>query len=312
MGMADNEYKPEDEGSLDEFEKDVIAKEKKKTQRNLAVSVVLVAVLAGGGYYLYSNTTGGPVAPVPIVVPTPTLETTAPVAPPVAPPAAAPAKVEAKKEEPPKKTAVAETKTAAGKTEAAKPAKSEAKKGETKKDEPVKKIAVTEAKAANGRTEAAKTVSAPGSHTLQLGVFAEKANAEVMIKQLEKLGFKPETIEKQINIKSIGIYTGYYRYRELAAAEAAKISRDGFENRVVLKVPGNYTVEVGTYKTDKEADVAVKKLNEKGYKVSVDYTAVKKPATVVLLRNIESADRLKEITETLAEKKIDFVVIRKK
>lgn len=305
MGMADNEYKPEDEGSLDEFEKDVIAKEKKKNQRNIAIGLALLVVLAGGGYHLYSNTLGAPAAPTPIVVPMPTPETTPPVAAPVAAPTTAPAKVEAKKEEAPKKAA-------GGKAEAVKPAKAEAKKGEAKKEEPAGKMAVTETKAVNGKTDAAKTVSAPGSHTLQLGVFAEKSNAGVMIKQLEKLGFKPETLEKQINIKSIGIYTGYYRYRELAAAEAAKISKDGFENRVVLKVPGNYTVEVGTYKTDKEADVAVKKLNEKGYKVSVDYTAVKKPVTVVLLRNIESADRLKEITDTLAGNKIDFVVIRKK
>ena len=289
MGMADKEYKPEDEGSLDEFEKDVIAKEKKKSQRNIVVSVVLVAALAGAGYYVYSNMFGAPPAsPPPIVVPKPTPQAAAPAV-----PAATPAKTEAKKEEPAKKTAVTETKAATKKTEAAKPGKTEAKK-----EEPAKK------------TEAAKP--APGSYTLQLGVFAEKANADAMIKQLEKLGFAPETVEKQVNLKSIGIYTGYYRYRELAAEAGAKLSKNGFENRVVLKVPGNYTVEVGTYKTDKEADVAVKKLNEKGYKVNVDYTTVKKPATVVLLRNIESADRLKEVTDTLAGNKIDFVKIRNK
>lgn len=272
MGMADSEYKPEDEGSLDEFEKDVIAKEKKKSQRKIAVSVALVVALAGAGYYVYSNMLGAPVAPPPMVVPKPTPEAAVP-----APaPAPTPAKTEAKKEEPLKKTVAAETKTAGKKTEAAKPA------------------------------------SAPGSYTLQLGVFAEKANADAMIKQLEKLGFTPEILEKPVGVKSIGIYTGYYRYRELATAEGAKLSKDGFENRVVLKVPGNYTVEVGTYKTDKEADIAVKKLGEKGYKVNADYTTVKKPATVVLLRNIENAGRLKEITDTLAEKKLDFVVIRNK
>lgn len=288
MGMADSEYKPEDEGSLDEFEKDVIAKEKKKSQRKIAVSVALVVALAGAGYYVYSNMLGAPAESPPMVVPKPTPE------------AAAPAKTEAKKEEPPKKTVAAETKTAAKKTETAKPVKTEAKK-----EEPAKKTAA-------GKTEAAKPASAPGSYTLQLGVFAEKANADAMIKQLKELGFTPETLERPVGVKNIGIYTGYYRYRELAVAEGAKLSKDGFENRVVLKVPGNYTVEAGTYKTDKEADIAVKKLGEKGYKVNADYTTVKKPATVVLLRNIENADRLKGITDTLAGKKLDFVVIRNK
>ncbi|MBI5636391.1 MAG: SPOR domain-containing protein [Nitrospinae bacterium] len=281
--MADSEYKPEEEGSLDEFEKDVIAKEKKKSQRNVAISAVLLVVLAGAGYYFYSTMFGAPEAPPPPVVApamTPAPEAAAPAATPAAPAAAPVAPV---------------------------------KKVEAKKEEPAKKTAATEAKAAPGKTETAKPApAAPGAYTLQLGVFVEKANAEALIKQAEKLGFTPETLEKPVNVKSIGIYTGYYRYRELAAEGSAKLSKDGFANRIVLKGPGNYTVEVGTYKTDKEADVVVKKLNANGYKVDVDYTTVKKPASVVLLRNIESADRVKEITDTLKGNKIDYVVLRKK
>ncbi len=284
--MADNEYKPEEEGSLDEFEKDVIAKEKKKSQRNVAVSAVLLVVLAGAGYYLYSSMFGtSETPPAPVVAPamTPAPEAAAP-APPATPTApAAPA------------APAAPTKQAAA------PAA------------PAKKTPVTEAKAVNGTTETAKPAPAvAGAYTLQLGVFTEKKNAETVIKQVEALGFTPETLEKPVNVKNIGIYTGYYRYRELATEGSAKLSNDGFANKVVLKGPGNYTVEVGTYKTDKAADVVVKKLNAKGYKVDVDYTTVKKPASVVLLRNIEGSDRLKEITDALAAKKIDYLVIRKK
>lgn len=286
MGMADNEYKPEEEGSLDEFEKDVIAKEKKKSQRNVAVSAVLLVVLAGAGYYLYSTMFGASEAPPPAVV-TPKLAPAPEAATPEAP-AAAPA------------------------TQAATPV-APVKKADAKKVGPAKKEAAAEAKAAPAKTETAKPAPAvPGTYTLQLGVFVEKANAEALIKRAEKLGFTPETLEKPVNVKSIGIYTGYYRYRELAAEGSAKLSKDGFANRIVLKGPGNYTVEVGAYKTDKEADVVVKKLNANGYKVDVDYTTVKKPASVVLLRNIESAGRVKEITDTLKGNKIDYVVLRKK
>lgn len=282
--MADNEYKPEEEGSLDEFEKDVIANEKKKSKRNVAISAVLLMVLAGAGYYLYSAMFGESEAPPPAIVApklAPAPEAAAPAAP-VAPPApAAPA--------------------APAKQAAATPAA------------PAKKTAGTETKAVTGKPEAVKAAPAlPGTYTLQLGVFTEKANAEALIKHAEKLGFTTETLEKKVNVKSIGIYTGYYRYRELALEGSAKLSQDGFENRVVLKGPGNYTVEVGTYKTDKAADVVVKKLNANGYKVDVDYITVKKPASVVLIRNIESDDRLKEITAALTAEKIDFLVLRKK
>ncbi len=294
--MADNEYKPEEEGSLDEFEKDVIANEKKKSRRNIAISALLLVVLAGAGYYLYSSMFGASEAPPPpleapklAVAPDAAAPTTqaAPVAPakPVATTPAVPGT--------PTKPGAAPTKPAA--TTPAKPA------------------VAAEAKSVNGKKETAKPAAAiPGAYTLQLGVFTEKKNAEALIKQVEALGLTPETLEKPVKVKNIGIYTGYYRYRELAAEGSAKLSKDGFENRVVLKGPGNYTVEVGTYKTDKLADVVVKKLNAQGYKVDVDYTTVKKPASVVLLRNIENGDRLKEITGNLAAKKIDFVVLRKK
>ncbi len=274
--MADNEYKPEEEGSLDEFEKDVIAQEKKKSQRNLAISLVVLVVLAGAGYYLYSSMFGGSEAPPPPVQPPKLASTPEPAAPAVPAAPAAPAKPAAPPVAP-AKPAVASTPPAVSKVAGAK-----------------------------------ITPAAPGTYTLQLGVFTEKKNAEAIIKQVESLGFSPETLEKPVSVKSIGIYTGYYRYRELALEGSAKLTKDGFANKVVLKGPGNYTVEVGAYRTEKQADGLVKQLNAKGYKVDVDYTSVKKPASVVLLRNIENADRVKEITGALAEKKIDYVVLKKK
>lgn len=292
--MADNEYKPEEEGSLDEFEKDVIANEKKKSKRNVAISAVLLVVLAGAGYYLYTAMFGGSEAPQPPVV-APKLA--------LAPEAGTPADTGAPGT--PKPGAATPAVPAKPGAAPAAPAKQAAT--------PAKQAAASETKAVTGKTETAKpSPSVPGSSSLQLGVFTEKANADELIKRVEKLGFTPETLEKKVNVKNIGIYTGYYRYRELAIEGSKKLTQDGFENRVVLKGPGNYSVEVGTYKTDKAADVVVKKLNAKGYKVDVDYTTVKKPARVVLLRNIESADRLKEITTALTADKIDFLVIRKK
>lgn len=301
MGMADKEYKPEEEGSLDEFEKDVIANEKKKSKRNVAISAVLLVVLAGAGYYLYSAMFGGAEAPPPpIVAPklAPAPEAAAPAAPVASPTPAAPSTPATKQAAP------APTKQAAA---------TPAKQAATTPAAAAKKTAGAEAKAVAGKPEAVKAAPAiPGTFTLQLGVFTEKANAEALIKQAEKLGFATETLEKKVNVKNIGIYTGYYRYRELALEGSAKLSQDGFANRVVLKGPGNYTVEVGTYKTDKAADVVVKKLNANGYKVDVDYTTVQKPASVVLIRNIESDARLKEITAALAAEKIDFLVLKKK
>ena len=287
--MAENEYKPEEEGSLDEFEKDVIAQEKKKSQRNLAISMVLLVVLAGAGYYLYSSMFGGSEAPPPPVVP-PKLASTPEAGAPAVP--AAPA-----------------AKPGATPTAPAKPATvpaAPAKPGAT----PATPAKPGAAPAPHAEAKAAP--AAPGTYTLQLGVFTEKKNAEALIKQVESLGFTPQTLEKPVSVKSIGIYTGYYRYRELAAEGSAKLTKDGFENKVVLKGPGNYTVEVGAYRTEKEADAVVKKLNAKGYKVDVDYTSVKKPASVVLLRDIENADQVKKMTDALAAKKIDYVVLKKK
>ncbi|TBR21353.1 MAG: SPOR domain-containing protein, partial [Candidatus Nitrosotenuis sp.] len=258
-----------------------------------------LVVLAGAGYYLYSSMFGGSEAPPPPVVP-PKMA--------AAPEAGAPAVAPATPATPvkPGEAPAAPAKQAAAPAAAVKPGAAPAA--------PVKQ-AVAPAKAgaaAAPQAEAKAAPAAPGAYTLQLGVFTEKKNAEAVIKQVEALGFTPQTLEKPVSVKSIGIYTGYYRYRELAVEGSAKLTKDGFENKVVLKGPGNYTVEVGAYKTEKEADAVVKKLNAKGYKVDVDYTSVKKPASVVLLRNIENAGQLKSMTDALAAKKIEYVVLKKK
>lgn len=291
--MAENDIKPDDDSSLDQFEQKLIEEEKKKARKNFIISIAVLMVVAVAGFILYGKIASKEQAQAPL--PPPPVPKVAEPKPAPAPAEVKPAGPAVKKEE--------RTPAKPGKTPAP------ATKKEDKPMAPVK-AAPTKQPVPAAKPEP-KATAHVGGYTLQLGVFAEETNVKKLADRLAKIGIAPELGKRSINVKSIVVTTNKYRYRELADKDAKKLSAEGYKNTVRITGPGSYAVEVGRYGSSKEADAVVKKLEDKGYTVHVDFTTVKAEGTVVLISGIPDTVKLEEVTGKLKNEHLDFFVIKR-
>ncbi|MBI5178810.1 MAG: SPOR domain-containing protein [Nitrospinae bacterium] len=310
--MAENDVKPDDDSSLDQFEQKLIEEEKKKARKNFIVSIVVLAVVTVAGFIVYGKMGGKEQAQAPLPPPpVPKAAEPKPEAPPPVPAEVKPAAPAVKTAAPkaPAPAAKKEEKTPAKPTKAAAPATTPKK--EEKPAVPAKAAPAKQPAPAPAAKPESKAPAHPGEYTIQLGVFTEEANVKKLTDRLGKIGLTPELGKRTINVKSIVVTTNKYRYRELAEKDAKKLAAEGYKNTVRITGPGSYAVEVGRYSSSKEADAAVKKLEDKGYTVHVDFTAVKAEGTVVLISGIPDAGKLEEVTEKLKGAHLDFFVIKR-
>jgi len=280
--MADNKGGHDNDDSLDKFERRMTEDDRKSKRKVLLSALVLLFLVVAGAYYYYNYYSQpapvAPPAPPPAPAPAPAPAPTPPPPPPVEPkPAPAPAKPEEKK------PAVVTAKPEKSASQAVKP-----KGGGEKKHE--------------------KTAAKHGTFTVQLGVFKIESNAKRMVERLEKAGLTPETVGGNMRVGTILVYAPKFKYTEQADAAAAKLRSSGFKPKVVLTKGGEYTIEVGRFASEKDAEPLAAMMRKKGHETRLLSKSAKAGVTIVRISGVADADQLKEITDKLTKENIPFVV----
>ena len=311
MAGDEREYEPEEDGSLEQFEEELLKEEKKKARTNFIYGIIVLLLVVFGGFYLY-NTYFAPAPPPPVPMPAARKAPPAPSPPkPEAPavekaekPSGAPQEVKPPEEKPAQEM---ETPAPVPKPEVVEkaPAPEPAQPVKAAEKQPPQEPPVTE-------KTAAKTVSDGKKYTVQVGFFLIPDNARRLVEKLEKMGLTPSTVKKNYSSKVYRIYAESFPYREKAVESAKNLAAYGYKPEVKLTGPGEYELYMGAFTKESRADAFVSELEEKNLKVRIDIGSGTTTATIVRLENVDGTARLNEITDKLKENKIDYFVVRKK
>ncbi len=281
--MADNKGGHDNDDSLDKFERRMTEDNRKSKRKVLLSALVLLFLVAAGAYYYYNY-----------------YSQPAPVAPPAPPPAPAPAPEPAPTPPPPP----VEPKPAPA------PEKPEEKKPAVEKEKPEKPVKHAAKPKGGGEMKHEKTAAKRGTFTVQLGVFKIESNAKRMVERLEKAGLTPEKVGGNMRLGTILVYAAKFKYTEQADAAAAKLRSSGFKPKVVLTKGGEYTIEVGRFATDKDAEPLASLMRKKGHETRLLSKSAKARVTIVRISGVAGANQLKEITDKLTKENIPFVVYK--
>lgn len=146
------------------------------------------------------------------------------------------------------------------------------------------------------------------SHVLQVGIFAEKENADTQIVRLKKLMLNPSTAQTTIPVSRVRVLAGHYPFREVATDAAEDLLNMGFQPKVQITGPGVYSLVVGTFKSELRARQLLKDLEFKGIEARLDKKTERSPATIVLLREIPDKAELERVQGLLERANIKYVV----
>lgn len=279
--MADNKGGHDNDDSLDKFERRMTEDDRKSKRKVFLSALVLLFLVAAGAYYYYNY-----------------YSQPAPVAPPAPPPAPAPAPV------PPPPPPPVEPKPAPPPP----PAKPEEKKPAVETPKPEKAAKQAAKPKVGGGKKLAKMAAKSGTFTVQLGIFKIESNAKRMVERLEKAGLEPEMVGGNMRLGTILVYAAKFKYTEKADAAAAKLRSSGFNPKVVLTKGGEYTIEVGRFASEKDAEPLAAMMRKKGHETRLLSKAAKARVTIVRISGVSDADKLKEITDKLTKENIPFVV----
>jgi cell division septation protein DedD len=276
LGAEDNEL-GEEEGSLAEFEEEFL-KDKKKKSNRLFFFILLLLVLIGAGYFYAAKKGLLPESLTGLMGDQFTEET----------PADKDESTEFQEDE-----IQIEDKSAKEEEEQSpvieriEPSKEEAKKSKKK--------------------------YGPGIHSFQVGVYAQKKNAEVMVAKLEKAGLKPETSPVKIKAEVVRILVGHYPFREIAMKGADDLIQRGFKPRVQIVKAGEYALVMGTFLKRQDASELINSLEDKGLtvwtdKVKSDTEAIS--ATLVEIKGVRGP-MVEKVVDFLERKEIDYVLLKR-
>ena len=304
--MADQEdlYDSGEDSSLEKFEQELLEEEKKKARSNFLRGILVLALVGGIGFYAYTT----------IFAPTPKAGLRQ-----AKPPAPAPAmKTDAvKTAQPPAPKPVMAEKAAEKQIATKEGIKEEQLKSELKvevtKPAPVKPL-TAKPFAAKPKAEPPAQVTAKTdgkTYTLQVGFFSVSANADRTAKRLQRLNLEPKSIKRSYTAKMVKVYVGDYQYRETAVEAARELATVGFKSEPVLTSPGKYELEVGSFKTEAQADNLVRDLEKNQIKVRLAQGTKKVSATVIRLEGIEGSQRFEEVKELLKKENIGFFLVHR-
>ena len=300
--MTDQEelYDSNEDSSLEKFEEELLEEEKKTARSNFLRGVLVLVVVGGIGFYAYKTffaTTPKSgvlqaVKAVPPPAPAPAVKTDA----------VKPAMVEKAVEKPsaPKEGIKEEQLKSELKVEVAKPLAAKPFAAKPFAAKPISPPPAPVAAKTDGKT-----------YTLQVGFFSIAANAQRAASKLKALNLEPKSIKLNYTAKMVKVYVGAYEYRETAVEAARELATVGFKSEPVITSPGKYELEVGSFKTEAQADSLVKDLEKNQIKVRLAQGAKKVSATVVRLEGIEGGQRLEEVTELLKKENIGFFVVHR-
>lgn len=301
--MADQEdlYDSGEDSSLEKFEEELLEEEKKKARSNFLSGILVLALVGGIGYYAYTTI----FAPTPKASVRPSAKAVKPPVPaPAAPQKSEPVMAEkavAAKPSAPQEGIREEQLKSELKVEAAKPA--------PERKPLAAKPFTAKPKAPPPAPVAAKTDGK--TYTLQVGFFSVSANADRVVKRLKRLNLEPKSIKSSYTAKMIKVYVGDYQYRETAMEAVRELAGLGFKSKPVLISPGKYELEVGSFKTEAQADNLVKDLEKNQIKVRLAQGTKKVSATVVRLEGIDGTQRFYEIKELLKKENIGFFLVHR-
>lgn len=303
MANQEDLYDSGEDSSLEKFEEELLEEEKKKARSNFLRGILVLVVVGGIGFYAYKTFFA--------TTPTPRIRQAAKA---VQPPAPAPVV----KPAPPQKSEPAMVEKAVEKPIATqKGIKEEQLKSELKievtKPAPVKPL-TAKPFAAKPKAEPPAPVTAKTDgkiYTLQVGFFSVSANADRAAKRLRELNLEPKSIKRSYTAKMVKVYVGDYQYRETAMEAARELATVGFKSKPVLTSPGKYELEVGSFKTEAQADHLVRDLEKKQIKVRLAQGTKKVSAIVLRLEGIDGTQRFYEVKELLIKEKISFFLVHR-
>ena len=308
MANQEDLYDSGEDSSLEKFEEELLEEEKKKARSNFLRGILVLALVGGIGFYAYKTFFA--------TTPTPRVRQAARA---VRPPAPAPAmKTDAVKPAPAPAPKPAMAEKAVEKPIATQEGiKEEQLKSELKvevaKPAPVKPLAAKPF-AAKPKAEPPAPVTAKTDgkiYTLQVGFFSVSANADRAVKRLQRLNLEPKSIKRSYTAKMVKVYVGDYPYRETAMEAARELATLGFKSEPVLTSPGKYELEVGSFKTEAQADNLVKDLEKNQIEVRLAQGTKKVSATVLRLEGIEGTQRFYEVKELLIKENISFFLVHR-
>lgn len=338
-------FEPEVEGSLEKFEADLLREDKRKTTINLLAGFVIVMVMSGGSYLVYTKYIKPQFMPMLKTDVVAEREATPKQSEELFPKQAVPADIKtASKAE--LKTAPkpdVKTMTKAGikeeilqeapakidkKTSGEKTAK--AKKPPLIKAKKTKKTVAPPPRHDSGKTvtrvapknvpevaslKEKKTAPQTGVldkklFTLQVGFFRERANALRMKKKLEKLNLTPTLRSTTRRVRMTTVYSGEYPFREFATKAASDLLTHGFRSEVAITGPGRYELDMGRFASEALADNLVKSLEALQLSVRVEAKIERVRATIVLIKGIRGKNNLQQVQELLGKEKLKFILVK--
>jgi len=271
----DNNILGSDDGSLADFEEELLTQQKTKSYRNLFFVLLLLALFSSIGFYAWKK---GKIS----------------------------TDIVSKLRKSEDKKGMADSALKADETGKA----PSDKKG--KKDIDIERIEPDSVKTSSTyKIKVQPGEARSGKYFLQVGIFAEKKNAEKVLKMLEKAGLDPRSSDTMIPSKRVRVVVGHFPFRELAMDEAAALRNKGFKPKVQIMAPGVYSLIMGNFATVKEAKKLISELEDKGIPVRTDYKLTRDfmiPATVVYLKDIEAGDSLDKAEALLKRNKIEYTL----
>ena len=278
MGV-NNDFMDSDEGSLADFEEELLTQQKTKSYRNLFFLILLLALFASGGFYAWKK---GKIS----------------------------SDFLSKIKKPDKQTEVTDDSTGKpGKIEKSEEEGTPQKADKAMTIERVEPDSMTRKSTYKEKVQLSDKRS--GTYFLQVGIFAEKKNSEKVMKMLEKAGLNPRSSETMIPSKRVRVIVGHYPFRELALDEAEVLRNKGFKPKVQIMTAGVYSLIMGNFATVKDAKNLIRELEDKGIPVRTDYKLTRDfmvPATVVYLKDIPAGDSLDKAEALLKKNKIEYTL----
>ena len=139
-----------------------------------------------------------------------------------------------------------------------------------------------------------------GKHYVQLGAFSIKKNAEKLANKLKSKGFNSVMSVRDIKSTRYQVFVGGFVEKSNSEIKQADLKKSGFTSSI-KKINNAYTLDIGAFQNNKEANSLFEKLQDQGFKPKIKKISSVSKTYAVRVEGLKTENEAKKASQKLAD-----------